>query len=117
MNAPERDLHDAADGELRAQAIETLVDRLVDGKAVHTFTSRDIFDCALDDLAAPAYSRALDVLEAVLALNGKAGDEFFLDANEAARKAKELIEVFVLGKPDWIEEEAAEIDANAEEDA
>lgn len=119
MNAPlrnpDRDLHDAADGQLRAQAVEALVDRLAEGKVVRTLTSRDIFDCAVDDARAPGYSNALDILDAVFALNGKAGDEFFLAANEVAAKAKALVEGFVLGKADWIEEEAAEIEAWREE--
>lgn len=121
MNAPlrnaDRDLHDAADGQLRAQAIEALVDRLLEGKTVRTLTSRDIFDCAVDDARAPGYSRALDILEAAAALNGKAGDEFSLAANDVAAKAKAMVEGFVLGKADWIEEEAAEIEASAREDA
>lgn len=112
MNAPDRNIHDAADGLLKEQAIEALVDRLAEGKAVHTFTSRDIFDCAVDNSQSAAYSNVLDILDAVLALNGKAGDEFFLAANEAAAKAKEVIEAFVNGKEDWIEEEAAEIEAH-----
>lgn len=119
MNAPlrnpNRDLNDAADGELRAQAIEALVDRLAEGKAVRTLTSRDIFDCAVDSAQSPTYSNVLDILDTVLALNGKAGDEFFLAANEAAAKAKALVEGFVLGKADWIEEEAAEIERAGEE--
>ena len=110
MNAPDRNMHDAADGLLKAQAVEALVDRLAAGKAVHTLNARDIFDCALDDVRKPAYIAALDILDAALALNGKAGDEFFLAANEVADKAKALVEAFVLGKEDWIEEEAAEIE-------
>ncbi len=115
MNTRDRNLHDEADGVLKAQAVEALVDRLAQGKAVHTLTSRDIFDCAVDDLRASAYAAALDILEAALALNGKAGDEFFLAANEVADKAKAVIEAFVLGKDDWIEEEAAEIEHAGEE--
>lgn len=110
MNAPDRDLHDAADGALKEQAVEQIVDRLAEGKAVHTWTSRDIFDCAVDNAQDAAYSNALDILDSVLALNGKAGDEFFLAANEVADKAKSLIQAFVLAKDDWIEEEAAEIE-------
>lgn len=110
MNAPDRNIHDAADGVLKAQAVEALVDRLAAGRAVRTLTSRDIFDCAVDDASKPTYSAVLDILEAVFALNGKAGDEFFLAANEAADKAKEVIQAFVLAKEDWIEEEASEIE-------
>lgn len=110
MNAPDRNIHDAADGVLKAQAVEALVDRLAAGRSVRTLTSRDIFDCAVDDASKPTYSAVLDILEAVFALNGKAGDEFFLDANEVARKAKEIVESFVLAKEDWIEEEAREIE-------
>lgn len=110
MNTRDRNLHDAADGLLKAQAVEALVDRLAAGKAVHTLNARDIFDCVIDNPNAIAYIAALDILEAVLALNGKCGDEFFLAANEAADKAKDLIEAFVLGKEDWIEEESAEIE-------
>lgn len=117
MNAPDRNLHDEADGLLKEQAVEALVDRLAEGRAVHTITARDIFDCAVDNAQAAAYSNVLDILDAVLALNGKAGDEFFLAANEAAAKAKAVVEAFVQGKADWIEEEAAEIEAHAGEDA
>lgn len=115
MNAPDRNIHDAADGALKEQAVEALVDRLAEGKAVHTYTSRDIFDCAVDNAHDAAYSNALDILEAVLALNGKCGDQFFLAANEVADKAKALIQAFVLAKEDWIEEEAAAIEADREE--
>ena len=116
MNAPDRNLHDEADGALREQAIEALVDRLAERKAVHTVTSRDIFDAAMDDVNKPTYGVILDLLEGLLALNGKCGDEHFLSACELERKAKELVSAYVLGRSDWIEDEASEIEMHAGEE-
>lgn len=110
-----RDLHDAADGALKEQAVEALVDRLVEGKAVHTVTARDIFDDLLDDVKKPSYMVLLDLLDGLLALNGKAGNTHLLDCSELERKAKELITAYVLGRGEWIEEEADEIEASRDE--
>lgn len=109
LRQPSRDLHDAADGALREQAVEALVDKLVDGKTIHRTNAQDIFECAVNDEL--RYLDVLALLEGLLALNCKAGDHFLLDAAALAERAKEIVQGYVLGKQDWIEEEAAEIEA------
>lgn len=112
MNARNHDIHDAADGALRTQALEALVDQLAAGRAVHTITSRDIFDCLIDDVRRPAYAVVLDILDDVLALNGKCGDEHKRATYEIQEKTKALVTGFVEGAhPDWIQEKAEEIEA------
>src|SRR5688572_31741959 len=114
MNAPlrvvERDLHDAADGAIKEDALQNLLDRLVTGKTVHTLTSRDIFDCLMDDVNKPTYSHVLDLLDGILNLNNKFGDDHKIASYELQLKASELMKGFLLGKPEWIEEEAEEIE-------
>jgi hypothetical protein len=89
-----------------------LIERLISGKSVNRVTSRDIFDTAVDG----SYHQVLDILEAVLALNDKCGDDFFLDANECARNAEKVIEAYVDSKEDWIWERACEIACDEEND-
>lgn len=115
MNAPDRDVHDAADGVLKEQAVEALVDRLIEGKVVHTVTSRDIFNDLMDAYDKPTYPRVLDLLDGLLSLNNKCGDNHMLDCYELERKAKELIQEYVLGRSEWIAEEAEEIELAGEE--
>jgi hypothetical protein len=100
------------------QAQEEIVEKLVEGKNVHRVNSRDIFDAAVGSIGNDVdYHRALDLLEDVLALNRKTGDDFRLAAHDVARKAKEFVERFVEGKDDWVEERAAELRRDAREDA
>lgn len=109
MNAPDQ-LFDTADSVLREDAINNLVDRLLVGDTVHTLTSRDIFDCLVDDYSKPTYHTALDLLEGLAGLNYKCGDAYKIACYDLQEKAKELLKGFVLGHEEWILEAIEEIE-------
>lgn len=95
--------------ELEGQAVENMVDRLIDGKTVNRVCSREIFRDMTDAYDKPQFQTILDLLDGVLSLNYKGGDERVLLLGELEEKAKELIHGYVLGRQDWINEEVEEI--------
>lgn len=93
------------DAQRREQAAETLVDRLTSGKLVDGATSRNIFHDLADDASSHQYQTLLDILDGVLLLNSKCGDERVLACGELEDKAKGLIYGYVLGREDWLSAE------------
>lgn len=100
-------LFDVAD--YREDARESLIERLVAGRTVHALTARDVFDCALNDEA--QQPDVFELIQALLALDGRAGADLSLHAHDLVAKARRVIERFVDTKPEWIDERAAELRA------
>ena len=100
------------------QAREEIIEKLLGGKQVGRFTFADILDCEVDDRGRCTLSTVADLMLEILAY---AKD----DCQHGERRAKVeqwvrgLCERFIDGKPELIEEWAAEIAAleaeNAEE--
>ena len=102
MNAPDRDIHDAAAGELREQAVYNLTERLHGGRTVGRLTLRDLID---SDLNGPRAGFAtIEITNLLLA-----------DSGERAAKADTyvagVIERYLSKRSDLVEEEANEIEA------
>lgn len=105
--APLRDAHDAADGALKAQAVEALTERLRAGNTVGSLSLRDLID---SDLNGPrAGFAAIEVTNLLLADSGERAA--LADAYKDG-----VIERFLLSPRglELIEEEAAEIEADGE---
>lgn len=103
---PDRDINDAADGELRKQAIEQISERIKDGR--HRITIADLLDCELDD---PKRCQFLAI---------EFGKLLTADVTEISliieRITDGLIERYLSVNGDMIEEEACDIEAHAGED-
>ncbi len=110
MNAPlrnlDRDQSDAADGLLRAQAIENISERIKEGK--NRMTVLDLLD---GELNSERYKIVLgelaDLLQAQHGEHGATADKI-VDG---------LIERYISVHGDLVEDEAAEIEAHAGEEA
>ena len=101
MNAPlrDRDIHDAADGELRKQAIESLSEKIKSGKH-----RNGVFELLDSELNGERYKIVLEEITTLL-LNETMEREDIAD-----RIVSGLIERYLSTKGDLIEEEAAEIE-------
>ena len=107
MNAPlrnlDRDVHDAADGELRAQAIESLTYKIISGKH-----RNGIFELLDSELNGERYKILLEEITTLL-LN-ESGEREYL-----AEKIRDgLIERYLSVHGDLVEEEASDIEAREE---
>lgn len=96
----------------REQAIENLMDRLLSHRTVDLVSSREIFHDLTDEISSHQYQTLLDILDGVLSLNYKAGDEHLLACRELEGKAKDLIHGYVLRREDWLFEEEQRIRAD-----
>lgn len=109
MNAPlrvipDRDIHDAADGELRQQAIESLTFKIKSGKS--RMGIFELLDC---ELSSERYKILLEEITGLL-LNETCEREYIADQIVAG-----LIERYLSTKGDLVEEEAAQIEAEADQ--
>lgn len=98
MNAPERNIHDAADGALRQDAIDNLTDRLKTGGAVGRVDLRDILSDDVDQGRVTA--------EDLYQILTNYDDRHLL----AERMVDQIISRFIATNPDAVEEEAAQIE-------
>lgn len=98
-----RDIHDMADGALREHAIQNLTERLQDGKRVGRFDLFDLLDCELNS---DRYRILLEELGSLIIGGTEACDR----AAQADKIRDGLIERFLLGHPELIEDEAAQIE-------
>ena len=101
MNAPlpNRDINDAADGELRKQAIESLSEKIKSGKH-----RNGVFELLDSELNGERYKIVLEEITTLL-LNESGEREYLADQMVAG-----LIERYLSTKGDLIEEEAAELE-------
>jgi hypothetical protein len=107
VNAPDRNLHDQADGQLRQDAIDNLTRKLEEGDQVGRCTFRDLIDSELNGDRAHLLLDDLDTL-----IRGEGGND--TRDGFASRLMSKLIERYLLNHPDLIEEEAATIEAQDE---
>lgn len=107
MNAPDRNLHDAADGQLRAQAIESLSEKIKGGRS--RVTVHDLIDAELDD-----HKRNLLLVEQFSDLVGAESGE---RAALADAIVEGLVARWIAAHADLVEEEAATIEHYEEEEA
>lgn len=107
MNAPDRNIHDAADGKLREQAIENIAERIKGGRS--KVSVHDLLDTELDN---PTRCRILAEDLAKL-LTAESGERAAL----ADQIVDGLVERYISVHGDLVEEEATEIEAHAGEDA
>lgn len=109
MNAPpripDRDQSDAADGELRQQAIESLTYKIVYGKS-----RIGIFELLDFEISSERYKIVLEEITTLL-LNESGEREYLADQLVAG-----MIERYLSTHGDLIEEEANDIEAHAGED-
>lgn len=105
LHTPDRDIHDAAAGALRQQAIESLTDKIMSGK--HRNGIFELLDSELNT------ERAKILLEEITGLlcNETVEREYLADQIVAG-----LIERYISVNGDLVEEEANDIEAHAEED-
>ena len=105
MNAPDRDIHDCADGELRKQAMENLAERIKSGKH-----KNGIFELLDSELNTDRYKILLEEITTLLC-NETVEREAMADKIVAG-----LIERYISVHGDLVEEEANEIEAYAGEE-
>lgn len=96
--------------DFKDQARDHLIERLVCGKTVHGMTAKDVFDSAADNSTPEVF----EILEGLVGLSEKVGDDFQLSARDLAKRARTFIEHFVDRHPDWIEEKATSLASEAE---
>jgi len=96
---PNRDINDAADGELRKQAIESLSEKIKSGKH-----RNGVFELLDSELNGERYKIVLEEITTLL-LNESGEREYLADQMVAG-----LIERYLSTKGDLIEEEAAELE-------
>lgn len=105
MNAPDRNLHDAADGELRAQAIENISERIKSGKS--RMGIRDLIDCEMTSRPEFLLTELEQVLLAEHGEHGALADKL----------VEGLIERYIGAHADLVEEEASTIEHYEQEEA
>lgn len=105
MNAPDRNLHDAADGQLRAQAIEAISERIKSGKG--RMGVRDLIDREMNTRPEFLLTELEQVLLAEHGEHGALADKL----------VEGLIERYIAAHDDIVEEEAATIEHYESEEA
>lgn len=106
MNAPDRDLHDAADGELRAAAVENITHRIISGQS--RITIRDLIDI---ELSSDRYMPLIAEFEALV--TAESGERAAL----ADKAVKGLMDRYIAAHDDLVEEEAETIEHYEQEGA
>lgn len=102
-----RDIHDAADGALRQQALDILRWKILDGKH-----KNGIFELLDSELNGERYKLILEAITQLLLADG------INERDDLADKIRDgLIERYLLSHPELIEEEAAQIESESDEDA